>query len=102
MLEITHFLSITIFICSALLAIFGWKVVYKNARKLASRNETHTLITQIISQLDEVVNEAIQVWSDQTTQTGYNVKHRIKTSINVNGSQTKRTKNHFKCTLYRY
>lgn len=91
MLEITHFLSITIFICSALLAIFGWKVVYKNARKLASRNETHTLITQIISQLDEVINEAIQVWSDQTNSDEIAIKsavltakiHKLKRKVNL-------------------
>jgi hypothetical protein len=44
------------------LVIFGWRVLFDNAQKLASRNETYNFVSQLLSLLDELSKEAIAHW----------------------------------------
>ncbi|WP_417707144.1 hypothetical protein [Rheinheimera aquimaris] len=50
-------------ICSSVLFIvIGWAVVYWNAKKLATRNETKSLLDKAISQLESLTVLATEYW----------------------------------------
>jgi hypothetical protein len=50
------------------LVIVGWQVLYNNARRLASRNETYSFVSQVLSLLDELLKESIIYWSSSETE----------------------------------
>lgn len=48
---------------SVLLIVVGWRVVFHNAKKLATRNETYNFVSQLLSLLDELLKESISYWT---------------------------------------
>lgn len=49
-------------IVSILLVIAGWFVVYRNAKRLATRNETKSILDSALSALDCLENLAVDYW----------------------------------------
>lgn len=49
-------------LCSAIIAFIGWHILFKNAKKLASRSETYTIISSINSLLKEVKKASDDFW----------------------------------------
>lgn len=41
----------------------GWKVLYKNAKRIATRNETFSLISSCLSRIDDLCNSSVNYWS---------------------------------------
>lgn len=58
-----NFLPILISVlCSALIAIVGWNVLFKNAKKLASRSETYSVVSSTMSLLYELLDISENFW----------------------------------------
>lgn len=49
-------------LCSAVIALIGWHVLFNNAKKLASRSETYTIISAINGLLKEVKKASDDFW----------------------------------------
>ena len=47
---------------SLILIIVGWCVIYHNAKKLATRNETKSLIDELVSQIDKLEKLTTDYW----------------------------------------
>lgn len=50
---------------SILLVLIGWKVVYHNAKKIATRSESKALIDHVLKLSNESVEIAIKFWSSK-------------------------------------
>ncbi|BCV49594.1 hypothetical protein [Shewanella algae] len=46
----------------ASLVLIGWKVIYNNAKKIASRNETYSVSNQILSILSDIQKMSESFW----------------------------------------
>lgn len=49
-------------LCSAAIALIGWQVIFRNAKKLASRSETYVLISSINSLLKDIKSASDKFW----------------------------------------
>ena len=56
-------LSFIVLVISSGLILLGWNVIYKNAKKIASRNETFNLLSNLLVNIDELTSESISFWS---------------------------------------
>ncbi|HDU2391850.1 TPA: hypothetical protein RE084_003009 [Klebsiella pneumoniae] len=50
---------------SILLVFIGWKVVYHNAKKIATRSESKALVDHVLKLSNESVDIAIKYWSSK-------------------------------------
>lgn len=48
---------------SALMIIIGWSVVYRNAKKISSRNETFTIINRVADHLRSIEEKTVKFYS---------------------------------------
>ena len=58
------FLPLITSLVTIILAICGWKVVYRNAKKLARRNENFQLINRINQLIEGTTHECISYWTN--------------------------------------
>lgn len=58
-----HFLPLITSVVTIVLAVCGWKVVYRNAKKLARRNENFQLINRINQLIEGTTHECISYWT---------------------------------------
>lgn len=49
-------------VISILFVLVGWKVVYNNAKKLASRSETYAIVNRLITLLNDVQKLSEEFW----------------------------------------
>ena len=58
-------IAVSLLIClvSISMVIIGWDVIYKNARKIATRNEMFSQVNSIINEIYAARNDAIKYWS---------------------------------------
>ncbi|MCI1678992.1 MAG: hypothetical protein LKK36_14985 [Ewingella americana] len=63
-------------LCSVLLVFIGWNVVYKNAKRMATRSESKTAIDNLIKIINEVSDVSIAYWLSGG-KTHQNVQHYI-------------------------
>lgn len=49
-------------VISIVLVIIGWLVIYKNARKIATRSENKSLIDDVIKILDDIETLSVAYW----------------------------------------
>lgn len=49
-------------ICSVLIAITGWLILFRNAKRLASRSETYSLVNNINDLLSDIKNASDEFW----------------------------------------
>jgi len=60
----------TIQICAAIISPFlvliGWRVVYVNAKRIATRNESYALITRLIDKLLDLDRKCTEYWLERT------------------------------------
>jgi len=54
-------------IITIFLIIFGWRVLYKNARKIASRNETYNLLCIAQNQLSKIEELGQNYWCSESS-----------------------------------
>jgi hypothetical protein len=54
--------------CSATIALIGWNVLFSNAKKLASRSESYTLVTKANDILKEIKKESDDFWLDESKE----------------------------------
>ncbi|MDO6467835.1 hypothetical protein Q4498_06870 [Neptunomonas phycophila] len=73
-------ISILIFICSAILVVYGWETIYENAQKIASRNELFSRKTALIVEIQSLAISSIEFWE---TEHDYSDKNKclLKSSI---------------------
>ncbi|WP_418140238.1 hypothetical protein NUW46_12585 [Marinobacter sp. MA] len=50
-------------IFSALMIILGWSVIYRNAKKISSRNETFTIINRVADHLRSIEEKTVEFYS---------------------------------------
>lgn len=62
MIEALKNVSVFGWIVSASLVLIGWWVIYRNAKKLATRNETKSLIDSTISTIDTLESISLDYW----------------------------------------
>lgn len=55
-------------ICSAIIALIGWQVIFRNAKKLASRAESYSIISNINSRLNDIKEASDEFWLDTETK----------------------------------
>ncbi|WP_165742808.1 hypothetical protein [Pseudoalteromonas sp. Z9A6] len=48
--------------CSITIALIGWNILFRNAKKLASRSETYTIISSVNSLLKEIKEASDSYW----------------------------------------
>ena len=60
---ITLFYKLLPTFVTAALAIIGWLVIYGNAKKLASRNEAHSLVQKVDDRLLDILQYSKDYWS---------------------------------------
>lgn len=41
----------------------GWKVLYRNAKRIATRNETFSLINSCLTRIDDLCKSSVNYWS---------------------------------------
>jgi hypothetical protein len=61
-------------LCSFLLVFIGWKVVYRNAKRMATRSESKTAIDSLIKIVNETSDVSIAYWLSGG-KTHQNVQH---------------------------
>jgi hypothetical protein len=49
--------------------IAGWKVLYRNAKRIASRNETYALLLKTQSEILHAEKQGLEFWSNASQQT---------------------------------
>ncbi|TDG11644.1 hypothetical protein E2F43_18205 [Seongchinamella unica] len=59
-------LQIVLALFSAAIVIVGWRVIYRNALRVATRNETFTLIRDILATIDKLREEGCALWQAET------------------------------------
>lgn len=62
----------------------GWGVIYKNAKKLASRNELFNRKTRIIQKVLDISDSAIDFWGREHHKE-HKKEYLLKTSVFVHG-----------------
>lgn len=70
----------------SLLTVFvGWKVVYKNAKKIASRSESKAISDHLIKLINETIDLAVNYWMDSNLKTNVD---SLKFSLAVSAKVT--------------
>ncbi|TCV22097.1 hypothetical protein EDB70_1149 [Vibrio crassostreae] len=82
-------ISIMIFMMSTALVMVGWEVIYKNGKKIASRNEMFARKTAVMNELSALTNEAVSFWENDKLKDS---ECLIKTSIFVAKTQSIKNK----------
>lgn len=83
--------SLMIFIMSAMLVMVGWEVIYKNGKKIASRNEMFSRKTAVFNELTLLTNEAVTFWEGDKLNES---ECLVKTSVFI--AKTQSVKNRIK------
>jgi hypothetical protein len=60
--------SIVILFLSSLVISIGWAVIYNNAQKIASRNETFNLVSKFLVHIDKLIADSILYWSSEANE----------------------------------
>ena len=77
-------ISIFAILVSSALIMTGWGVIYKNAKKLASRNELFNRKTRIIQKVLDISDSAIDFWGREHHKE-HKKEYLLKTSVFVHG-----------------
>lgn len=77
--------SLMIFIMSAMLVMVGWEVIYKNGKKIASRNEMFARKSAVMNELSLLTNEAVSFWENMNLTDN---ECLIKTSVFIAKTQS--------------
>ena len=66
---VSTIVSVMVFLGSAAIALMGWQVIFRNAKKLASRNELFNRKSRIIEQLNSISSSALLYWTSSNSST---------------------------------
>lgn len=47
------------------IVVVGWRILYSNARRIATRNETRSILNRVVNTLREIENSAKEFWLKQ-------------------------------------